>query len=101
MNNPFQKFYKLGRGRGRRTKIEKYGDGAKGWPEGAPFDRVILTCAPAEISATLLNQLKTGGIMVAPEGRDRAQTLVTITRTETGFEKEELLPVKFVPLVEG
>ena len=79
----------------------KVGDGARGWPEGAPFDRIILTCAPATIPEALLNQLKTGGIMVAPEGRDRAQALVTVRRTEIGFEKEELLPVKFVPLVEG
>ena len=79
----------------------KFGDGAKGWPEGAPFDRVILTCAPPEIPATLLNQLKTGGIMVAPEGRDREQSLVVIRRTEQGFERRELLPVRFVPLVQG
>ena len=79
----------------------KFGDGAKGWPEGAPFDRVILTCAPPEIPATLLNQLKTGGIMVAPEGRDREQSLVVIRRTEEGFERRELLPVRFVPLIEG
>ena len=79
----------------------KFGDGAKGWPEGAPFDRVILTCAPPEIPATLLNQLKTGGIIVAPEGRDREQSLVVIRRTEEGFERRELLPVRFVPLVEG
>ncbi len=79
----------------------KFGDGAKGWPEGAPFDRVILTCAPPEIPATLLNQLKTGGIMVAPEGRDREQSLVVIRRTEKGFYRRELLPVRFVPLVEG
>ena len=79
----------------------KFGDGAKGWPEGAPFDRVILTCAPPEIPATLLNQLKTGGIMVAPEGRDREQSLVVIRRTKEGFERRELLPVRFVPLVEG
>ena len=79
----------------------KFGDGAKGWPDGAPFDRVILTCAPPEIPATLLNQLKTGGIMVAPEGRDREQSLVVIRRTEEGFDRRELLPVRFVPLVEG
>ena len=86
----------------RLTNITtKVGDGARGWPEGAPFDRIILTCAPPTIPEALLNQLKTGGIMVAPEGRDRAQALVTVRRTETGFEKEELLPVKFVPLVEG
>ena len=79
----------------------KFGDGAKGWPEGAPFDRVILSCAPPEIPATLLNQLKTGGIMVAPEGRDGEQSLVVIRRTEEGFERRELLPVRFGPLVEG
>ena len=78
----------------------KVGDGARGWPEGAPFDRIILTCAPATIPVALLNQLKTGGIMVAPEGRNRDQTLVTVRRTEDGFEKKEMLPVKFVPLVE-
>ena len=77
----------------------KFGDGAKGWPEGAPFDRVILTCAPPEIPATLLNQLKTGGIMVAPEGRDREQSLVVIRRTEEGFERRELLPVRFLSLI--
>ena len=81
--------------------ISKFGDGAKGWPKGAPFDRVILTCAPPEIPATLLNQLKTGGIMVAPEGRNREQSLIVIRRTEEGFERRELLPVRFVPLVEG
>ena len=81
--------------------ISKFGDGAKGWPEVAPFDRVILTCAPPEIPATLLNQLKTGGIMVAPEGRNREQSLIVIRRTEEGFERRELLPVRFVPLVEG
>ena len=79
----------------------KVGDGAKGWPEGAPFDRIILTCAPPLIPATLLKQLKTGGIMVAPEGRDREQTLVVVRRTEDGFEKQDILPVKFVPLIEG
>ena len=86
----------------RITNItSKFGDGAGGWPEGAPFDRIILTCAPAEIPATLLNQVKTGGIMVAPEGRGREQSLVVIRRTEDGFDREEILPVKFVPLVEG
>ena len=86
----------------RITNItSKFGDGVGGWPEGAPFDRIILTCAPDEIPATLLNQVKTGGIMVAPEGRGREQSLVVIRRTEDGFDREEILPVKFVPLVEG
>ena len=78
----------------------RLGDGAKGWPEAAPFDRIILTCAPPTIPDKLLNQLKIGGIMVAPVGRGRDQQLVTITRHETGFDQATLLPVKFVPLVE-
>ena len=78
----------------------RLGDGARGWPEAAPFDRIILTCAPKVIPDMLLNQLKIGGIMVAPVGRDRNQQLVTIRRSEAGFEEATLLPVKFVPLVE-
>ena len=78
----------------------RLGDGALGWPEAAPFDRIILTCAPPVIPDMLLNQLKIGGIMVAPVGRDRNQQLVTIRRSEAGFEEATLLPVKFVPLVE-
>ncbi|HAO57619.1 MAG TPA: protein-L-isoaspartate O-methyltransferase [Alphaproteobacteria bacterium] len=78
----------------------RLGDGARGWPEAAPFDRIILTCAPPVIPDMLLNQLKIGGIMVAPVGRDRNQQLVTIRRSESGFEEATLLPVKFVPLVE-
>ncbi|MBL6625275.1 MAG: protein-L-isoaspartate(D-aspartate) O-methyltransferase [Alphaproteobacteria bacterium] len=78
----------------------RLGDGARGWPEAAPFDRIILTCAPPVIPDMLLNQLKIGGIMVAPVGRDRNQQLVTIRRSEAGFEEATLLPVKFVPFVE-
>ena len=78
----------------------RLGDGARGWPEAAPFDRIILTCAPAVIPDRLLNQLKIGGIMSAPVGRGREQHLVTITRHETGFDQATLSPVKFVPLVE-
>ena len=78
----------------------RLGDGARGWPEAAPFDRIILTCAPPVIPDMLLNQLKIGGIMVAPVGLDRNQQLVTIRRSEAGFEEATLLPVKFVPLVE-
>ena len=78
----------------------RLGNGARGWPEAAPFDRIILTCAPPVIPDMLLNQLKIGGIMVAPVGRDRNQQLVTIRRSEAGFEEATLLPVKFVPLVE-
>jgi protein-L-isoaspartate(D-aspartate) O-methyltransferase len=79
----------------------RHGDGVKGWPEAAPFDRIILTCGSAKIPDILLQQLKIDGIMVAPEGTDSAQHLVVITRRESGFEREVLMPVTFVPLIEG
>jgi len=79
----------------------RHGDGVKGWPEAAPFDRIILTCGSAKIPDILLQQLKIDGIMVAPEGIDSAQQLVVITRRESGFEREVLMPVTFVPLIEG
>ena len=79
----------------------RHGDGAKGWPEAAPFDRIILTCGSAKIPDILLQQLKIDGIMVAPEGTDSAQQLVVNTRRESGFEREVLMPVTFVPLIEG
>ena len=79
----------------------RYGDGALGWPETAPFDRIILTCGCARVPDALLNQLKIGGIMVAPVGEGRDQQIVVITRTENGFAKDHILPVRFVPLVEG
>ena len=79
----------------------RHGDGVKGWPEAAPFDRIILTCGSVKIPDILLQQLKIGCITVAPEGTDSAQQLVVITRRESGFEREVLMPVTFVPLIEG
>ncbi len=78
----------------------RLGNGAKGWPEAAPFDRIILTCGCDKIPEILLQQLKIGGIMVAPEGHGKAQQLVVVTRHETGFDKQGLMPVTFVPLIE-
>lgn len=82
----------------------KVGDGAKGWPEQAPFDRIIVTAAAPEIPLELVEQLKIGGIMVVPvdvDGGRSGQQLVRLTREETGIKREDLLPVRFVPLVEG
>ena len=79
----------------------RLGDGSLGWPETAPFDRIILTCGCTKVPDALLNQLKIGGIMVAPVGDGRDQHLVVITRTENDFAKDYILPVRFVPLVEG
>jgi len=78
------------------------GDGSKGWPEQAPFSRIIVTAAAQEMPATLLDQLSPDGILIAPIGRPGAmQDLVRLTRREKGFEEESLGQVRFVPLVEG
>lgn len=78
----------------------RLGDGSAGWPEAAPFDRIILTCGCNKIPDKLLNQLKIGGIMVAPEGVGKTQQLVVVKRLESGFDRKQLMAVTFVPLIE-
>jgi protein-L-isoaspartate(D-aspartate) O-methyltransferase len=86
--------------------VTKHGDGLNGWPEQAPFDRIILTAVVPEIPAEILAQLKPGGILIAPVGRapgaERfSQHLVKIMQTESGPLSETLIPVVFVPMVPG
>ncbi|MYM56016.1 protein-L-isoaspartate(D-aspartate) O-methyltransferase [Thalassovita mangrovi] len=77
-------------------------DGSFGLPDQAPFDRIIVTAAAEDPPPPLLAQLKIGGIMVLPVGQsDHVQSLIRVTRTEDGFEYDELRPVRFVPLIEG
>ncbi|WP_431298965.1 protein-L-isoaspartate(D-aspartate) O-methyltransferase [Tabrizicola sp. BL-A-41-H6] len=77
-------------------------DGSFGLPDQAPFDRILVTAAAEDPPGPLLAQLKLGGIMVLPVGQsDAVQSLIKVTRTERGFDYEELRPVRFVPLVEG
>ena len=77
-------------------------DGSHGLPEQAPFDRILVTAAAEDPPGPLLAQLKVGGIIVLPVGQsDSVQQLIRVTRTETGFEYDELRPVRFVPLLEG
>ena len=73
------------------------GDGFRGWPEAAPFDAVLVTAAPDEVPPPLLAQLKVGGRLVIPVGTG-TQALIRVTRTAEGFERESLLPVRFVPM---
>jgi protein-L-isoaspartate(D-aspartate) O-methyltransferase len=83
---------------GYRNVHCRAGDGFGGWREEAPFDAIVLTAAPPErVPQPLLDQLKVGGRLVAPVGR-RDQELVLITRTERGFEREQIVPVRFVPM---
>lgn len=79
----------------------RHGDGMRGWPEQAPFDRIIVTAAAfGEVPRDLTAQLAVGGIMVVPLGSDRReQSVFRIRRTEDRFEQEELWPVRFVPLL--
>lgn len=78
------------------------GDGSFGLPDQAPFDRILVTAAAEDPPGPLLAQLKIGGIMVVPVGQsDTVQRLIRVTRSDTGFDYDELLPVRFVPLVEG
>ena len=77
-------------------------DGSFGLPEQAPFDRILVTAAAEDPPGPLLAQLKVGGIMVLPVGQSSSvQTLIRVTRSTSGFEYEELRPVRFVPLLEG
>jgi protein-L-isoaspartate(D-aspartate) O-methyltransferase len=79
------------------------GDGMRGWPEQAPFDRIVITAAAREnLPEQLLNQLAVKGLMVIPIDRGGdGQVLVRIKRTSQGFHSTDLLPVRFVPLLEG
>ncbi|MEM7752809.1 MAG: protein-L-isoaspartate(D-aspartate) O-methyltransferase [Pseudomonadota bacterium] len=77
-------------------------DGTRGLPEQAPFDRILITAAAEDPPGPLLADLKVGGIMVVPVGQsDAVQALIKVTRTETGYDYDELRQVRFVPLVEG
>jgi protein-L-isoaspartate(D-aspartate) O-methyltransferase len=87
---------------GLHTISTRLGDGYKGWPEQAPFQRIIVTAAASEPPPLLLEQLAVGGFMLIPIGEDReAQNIVRITRSESGYDMQELLPVRFVPMVPG
>ena len=82
--------------------ITRHGDGGLGWPEQAPFDRIMVTAAAPGEPTDLLRQLKPGGVLVAPVGKTSVQMLNRYTAEEDGtFRRESLIEVRFVPLVEG
>ncbi len=80
-----------------------WADGTRGWPEQAPFDRIIVTAAATEVPENLIEQLAPGGILMAPVGKSTFdQSLVRcIKRANDGFDMETLWPVRFVPVVGG
>ena len=76
------------------------GDGSLGWADQAPFDRILLTAAAEDPPKELIAQLKTGGIMVLPVGQsDEMQQLIKIVKTDQGVDYQELIDVRFVPLL--
>ncbi len=78
------------------------GDGSRGLPEQAPFDRILVAAAAEDPPGPLLAQLRVGGSMVVPVGvSDAVQTLVRVTRGPHGYDYDDLGPVRFVPLLEG
>ena len=76
----------------------KVGDGYKGWPENAPFDSIIVTCAPDHVPQPLVDQLKEGGRMVIPVGPPLAQELYVVEKTKGQLRQAALLDVRFVPM---
>lgn len=81
--------------------ISRHADGHEGWPSQAPFDGIIVTAAAASLPLGLVDQLKTGGILVVPVDDGPAQRLVVVRRTEEGHERSDLGGVIFVPMLDG
>ena len=77
----------------------RLGDGSRGWPERAPFDRILVTAAAPDVPAPLREQLADGGLLVAPVGDDWLQRVRRYRKKGAAFEYEELEGVRFVPLI--
>ena len=87
---------------GYRNVQVKIGDGYKGWPEKAPFDAIMVTCAPEKVPEPLVDQLREGGRMIIPVGRAGAvQKLVSIVKKRGELETKEVMYVRFVPMLRG
>ena len=79
----------------------KFGDGYKGWPENAPFDAIIVTCAPDHVPQPLIDQLKEGGRMIIPVGGNFAQQLYLLEKINGSLRQRAIEPVRFVPMTSG
>jgi protein-L-isoaspartate(D-aspartate) O-methyltransferase len=86
---------------GHKNVEVRHGDGYAGWPEQAPFDRIILTAAPPEIPQTLIDQLKPGGRLVAPEGRNWQELVIVDKDAQGKVKRRQAYGVMFVPMVKG
>ena len=83
-----------------RNVLLKHADGGMGWPERGPFNGIIVTAAPTDVPRELLEQLAEGGVLIAPVGEEQ-QILVEVIRRGDRYERRELEPVRFVPLLAG
>ncbi len=83
---------------GYTNVMVRAGDGYKGWPEAAPFDAIIVTCAPEQVPQPLVDQLKEGGRMIIPVGTAGDQALYLLQKKEGRVEQRAVLPVRFVPM---
>jgi protein-L-isoaspartate(D-aspartate) O-methyltransferase len=95
----------LGRRAGRALTRQGYknvetriGDGYQGWPEAAPFDKIIVTCSPEKVPQPLVDQLRDGGLMVIPVGERYQQTLFLMRKSGDDLQSEALRPTLFVPM---
>ena len=79
----------------------RHADGALGWPEHAPYDGIIISAAAETVPERLLEQLAPDARLIMPLGSDRHQTLISVRRTDQGFERHELESVRFVPMIGG
>ena len=92
-----RRFHKLG----LHHIYTRYADGHLGWPSQAPFDGIVVTAAATRVPDELIEQLKIGGVLVAPVERGGMQRLLAIRRTEEGIDEKDLGGVIFVPLLSG
>jgi len=83
---------------GYTNVLVRAGDGYQGWPDAAPFDAIIVTCAPDKVPQPLTEQLKDGGRMIIPIGEIWDQKLVLLHKRGQRLEKTVVLPVRFVPM---
>ncbi|MDV6034607.1 MAG: protein-L-isoaspartate(D-aspartate) O-methyltransferase [Phycisphaera sp. RhM] len=76
----------------------RIGDGFLGWPDAAPFDKIIVTCSPESVPTPLVDQLREGGVMIIPVGQRYQQTLYRLIKTDGKLIREALRPTLFVPM---
>ena len=84
---------------GMKNVYVRWGDGYKGWPDEAPFDRIIVTAAPDEVPSALIDQLRAGGKLVIPVGKYWQELKVITKVSRSQIDAQSIIPVRFVPMV--